>query len=166
MDNRAPTGMTDPSVALASFQAELLRGTVPLQTCALDRDLFVHLDTPANGTSRFTYVKLDAKTVTALVMVVTVGRIAALPAFQIGCAVPEGYRNQGRAKCTLRAAIAEIRHGFRRAGIRELYIEAVVARDNEASKRVCAATFSAPPKEIIDDVSGLPALHYLQKYAD
>jgi RimJ/RimL family protein N-acetyltransferase len=153
------TEMTDPSTAMISFQEALLAGALKPQPAALDRDLFIHADQEL-GVARFAYVKLKGRTVTAFVNLVRVEPIDGVPCFAIGCAVPEAYRGQGRAKDAVRAALAEMRHGFRRAGIPALYVEAVVGVDNLASQHVSAATISAKPTAITDNVSGLPAFHY------
>lgn len=59
--------MTDPSDGLKSFQQEIRRGNLRVRRAKSDSDLFVHLDTPL-GALRYTYVRLEGKTVTALVM--------------------------------------------------------------------------------------------------
>lgn len=89
--------ITDPSTGLQSFQQALLQGTIQLERGALDRDLYVHFD-KANGERRLTYVRLEGKIVTAFVNFVQCDRIEGKPCFGIGYAVPEAYRNQGRAK--------------------------------------------------------------------
>jgi hypothetical protein len=156
--------MTDPSDALVSFQQVLLSGSpITLQKGALDPDLFVHLDQPG-GLTRFTYVRLDRRTVTALVMLVVTDPMEGIPCFQIGYAVPEIYRGQGRAKSAVQAAIAELKHGLSRSHPdATFYVEAVIGTDNDASNQVAAATISASPDAITDKVSGLPALHYVRK---
>jgi hypothetical protein len=157
--------MTDPSDALTSFQQALIDDEIKLQRGQLDPELFVLLDHP-NGEPRFTYVRLKGRTVTALVILVLADPLKGTPCFQIGCAVPNAYRNQGRAKDAVEAAIAELKHGLARNKISTFYVEAVVGTHNEPSQRVAAATISAAPAEITDEVSGLPALHYLRKIGE
>lgn len=154
--------MTDPTDALVSFQEALRQGAIEMQRGALDRELFVHLDHP-NGQARFTYVRVERQTVTALVNLTVVDPIEGIPCLQIGVAVPEKYRKQGRAKEAVEAAIAELQHGLARSKIATFYVEAIVGADNEASKHVAAATISPAPIEITDEFSGLPALQYLRK---
>jgi hypothetical protein len=89
--------MTDPFAALESFQEALANGVLSLRQGSIDPELFVHLDHP-NSSTRFTYVRLDRRTVTALVMFVLVDPLEGSPCFQIGYAVPERYRAQGRTK--------------------------------------------------------------------
>lgn len=155
--------MTDPSDALASFQQALLNGQMRLQRGALDPDLFLHFDRPDGVTARLTYVRLDRQTVTALAMFAMVDPMDGLPCYQVGYAVPEAYRGEGRAKSVVEAAIAELRHGLLRNNISTFYVEAIVGTDNEASKRVAVTTISATPVAVTDEVSGLPALHYTRK---
>jgi hypothetical protein len=154
--------MTDPLAALTSFQEVLETEGIALQPGVIDPALFVHLDQPT-GSPRFTYVRLDRRTVTALVMFAQMPLLKGLPCFQMGVAVPEKYRAQGRAKDIVTAATAELQNGLGRNGVAEFYIQAVVGTNNEPSKRVAAATFPAAPVPITDEFSGLPALHYLRK---
>lgn len=155
--------MTDPTAALESFQSALRRGLLngQLHKGALDPGVCVHRDSPAGAESmRFTYVRLEGKTVTALVMLVPVDPLDGLPCFQVGVAVPPKYRKRGLAQSTMLAAIAELHAGMSRNGVPAFYVEAVVGVDNEASKRVAEKVLSSTPKQITDEVSGLPALHY------
>jgi hypothetical protein len=154
--------MTDPSDALRMFERDIDKGRIPLQRCELDRDLYVCLD-EVNGKPRFNYLRLQSQKVTTLVMITTAGSVDAAPCFQIGVAVPEQLRNQGRAKSAVSAAIREFQHGFARINAPDYYIEAIVANDNVASQNVAAATISTLPKRITDQITGLPALQYLRK---
>jgi RimJ/RimL family protein N-acetyltransferase len=88
--------------------------------------------------------------------------IEGTPCFQIGYAVPEAYRRQGRAKTVVGMAVEELQRGFSGRGP-ALYVEAVVGVDNAPSRRVAEQMLSATPDTITDEVSGLPALHYLRK---
>ena len=82
--------MTDPAVALASFQEEFSAGNIHPDHGNLDKDLYYHEDMP-EGQFRATYVTLDGKTVTALVMfgMATTPMIDGHFCFAIGYAVPE-----------------------------------------------------------------------------
>ena len=154
--------MTDPLAALTSFQAALDDGKIFLQPADIDPNVFVHLDQP-NGVTRFTYARLDRHTVVALAMLVQVPSLDGLPCFQLGYAVPERYRAQGRATSIVIAAIAELERGLIRHGVQAFYIESVVGRDNEPSICVASATVLTSPVSITDEFSGLPALHYVRK---
>jgi hypothetical protein len=153
--------MTDPTNALQSFQAELLRvGVGQLQRGVLDRDLYVHFDEPGGGL-RVTYVRLHGSTVTAFVEFASSEPIERTPCFAVGYAVPEEYRNQGRAKEALKAALSEMQRGFGRIGA--FYVEAIVGADNKPSQRVAEQVISDTPVPVTDQVSGLPAFRYLRK---
>jgi RimJ/RimL family protein N-acetyltransferase len=123
-----------------------------------------YADNP-NGIMRLTYVKLENKTVTALVMFALADRIEGDPCFNIGYAVPEAYRNQGRAKEIIGKAIGEMQNEFCRHGDATFYVEAVVGTDNKPSQRVAEQVISATPDTITDHFSGQSALHYLLKVA-
>lgn len=155
--------MTDPMVALVSFQQALLDGEVQLCRGELDPDIFMQADSPAPKVMRLTYVRLDGRTVKAFVNAVSAGYVEGLPCFQLGVAVPEKYRNKGYAKNTLAAAIAEMKNGFSRTRIPSFYVEGIVSVDNEPSKRASAAAISPNPTPVTDEGSGLPALQYLKK---
>jgi len=154
--------MTDPSTALQSFQEALLNDKIELQRGTLDKDLYIYVDEPQEGHRRFTYVRLESKTVTAFVEFASCDPIKGKPCFAIGYAVPEAYRNQGRAKETVGAAILEMRHGFGRIGM-VFYVEAIVGADNKFSQRVAEKLISDTPETMTDEISGLPAFRYVLK---
>jgi len=155
-------GMADPHAALLSFQQALADGEIQLRPGELDPKLFLYADQP-NGRARFTYVRLNNRTVTAFVNLAVADPIEGMPCFQIGYAVPEAFRGQGRAKDAVKAALAELKNGIARANITTFYVEAVVGKDNEPSKHVAAATISSKAVEITDQDSGLPALQYVRR---
>lgn len=159
------TEMTDPSRALKSFQFAFLGGEIQLRRADIDRELYAYLDKP-EGSPRFTYVRLQRRTVTAFVEFVICDPIEELLCFNIGYAVPEAFRSQGRAKSTVSAAIAELRHGLARNKIAPFYVEAIVGVRNNASQHVAAKTISTTPVMITDQISGLPALRYLRKISE
>jgi hypothetical protein len=156
--------MTDPYDALTSFQKALRAGILDIHRCELDPKLFVHPDR-AGGVMRLTYVYLDRKTVTAFTNFVQTEPFEGLPCFQIGYAVPPAYRKQGRATALVKAAIAEMLHGFSRNKVPEFYVEAIVGRDNLASQKVAAKVLEQVGREIVDSHSGKPALSYMKKMA-
>jgi hypothetical protein len=119
--------MTDPSNALQSFQQELLRIEIKLQRGVLDPDLYVYTD-KLNEENRIAYVRLEGRTVTALVIFCSCEPVKGRPCFSIGYAVPEAYRNQGRAKEAIRAALAEMQRDGRQHGHSVFYVEAIVGR--------------------------------------
>jgi predicted acetyltransferase len=77
----------------------------------------------------------------------------------IGHAVPEAYRNQGRAKEAVRAALSEMRHLHGHP----FYVEAIVGADNKPSQRVAEQVISDTPVAVTDQISGLPAFRYVRK---
>lgn len=154
---------TDPTDGMVSFQQALLDGEIDLRPGELDPDLFVHADNPTPGVARITYVRLDRQTVKAFASIVATEPMEGLPCFQVGVAVPVPYRGKGYAKSIVAAAIAELKNGLSRSRIPAFYVESVVGTDNEPSMRVSAATISPSPTAITDNVSGLPALHYIRK---
>jgi len=154
--------MTDPLNALQSFQQELRHGKIKVQRGVLDRNLFLHQDSP-DGEPRFTYVRLKGKTVTALVMFALDEPIKRTLCFGIGYAVPDAYRNQGRAQEALIAALSELQHGLGRAGITDFYVEAIVGADNKSSQRVAEHVISNTPVAVKEKISGLPAFQYIRR---
>lgn len=154
--------MTDPFESLTSFQKAFDDRELKLQRGEIDRELFVHVDQP-QGVMRLTYAWAQRKTVTALALAVLTEPIEGIPCFQLGVAVREDYRGQGRAKNIVQAAIAEMKSGFARNNIPAFYVEAIVGAHNEPSRRVAAAIISDSPKEITDEFSGLPAFQYLRR---
>ena len=152
--------MTDPTNALQSLQEYL--DSLEVERCELDQDLYVVMER-LTGTPRFTYFRLDGRTVTAMAMLAVGEPFPDGPCFELGYAVPEDRRGQGLAKSTVQAAIAELKNGLGRAISTPFYVHAVVGVDNVASQRVAEAAVSSTPKPITDAFSGLPALQYLKK---
>ncbi len=155
--------MVDPSDGLRSFQQELLLGTIELRPGIVDKDLYLHVDEP-DGEKRLTYVRLEGKTVTAFVNLVWSDPIEGVPCIGIGYAVPEAYRNQGRAKEIVNAAISDLKRGLERGRQRRpFFVEAIVGVDNIPSQHVAAQVISAESEAVTDQRSGLPALRYVRK---
>jgi hypothetical protein len=151
--------MTDPANALQSFQQLFLIGKIQLEPGRLDTNLYSYVD-KMNEIIRFSLVRLEGKTVTAFVVFAQDGTIEGKPCFAIGYAVPEAYRNQGRAKEIVRAALAEMQGAFRRL-YPEFYVVAIVGADNKFSQRVAEQTISDTPVAMTDRTSGLPAFKYV-----
>lgn len=154
--------MTNPYDALKSFQQAIRAGILDLHRCELDPELFVHADR-AGDAMRLTYAYIDGKSVTAFTNLVQTEPYEGLPCFQVGYAVPPTYRNQGRATAVVKAAIAEMVSGFSRNGLPALYVEAIVGRDNLASQRVAEKVLMQNGREVVDSISGQPALSYMRK---
>lgn len=157
----AMPSMTDPTAALVSFQEALSAGGLRLERGRVDPTVHLHVD-QAQGKPRFTYVHLDGKTVTAFVSFVRNGTFEGHPNLAAGYAVPEPYRNQGKAKAILAAGIAEMQNGFR--GHAPFYVEAVVSERNTPSIKVAKAVLGGEPESIEDSISGEPALRYSKQF--
>ena len=149
--------MTDPMNALRSFQEEFLLHEPQLKRTRLDPNLYVHIDTP-NAEIRVTFMRIEGKTVTALVSFCEGEPIDGMHCYNIGYAVAEAYRNQGRAKEIVSAAIAELLQGGE-----AFCVNAIVAADNVASQRVATQVISDTPDPITEQVSGLPAFRYFRR---
>lgn len=153
--------MTDPTDALVSFQQALLSGQISLEQGMLDPSVHVHHDYP-NGMTRLTFATLSGQIVTALVVFVRTDDLDGVLCFNVGYAVPDAFRNQGRAKALILAALDEMKSGLALKGISAFFVDAVVGTDNVASRRVAEQTIASTPNRITDSVSGLPALHYMK----
>lgn len=153
--------MIDPSIPLRSFQDALTAGLLTLERGRVDPSIFVHID-KAGGKTRFTYVQLEGKTVAAFATFVQNGYFDGRPNLATGYAVPEAYRNQGRARSILQAGIAELRNGFK--GFPPFFVEAVINSKNFASLRVAAAVLGGEPEELVDSHSGEAALRYARLF--
>jgi RimJ/RimL family protein N-acetyltransferase len=147
--------MTDPSNAMHSFEEELSRGRIKLEPGNIDPDLFLYVDN-AEGKRRFSYVRMEHGKVTVFVTLVQGGFIERAPRFDIGYAVPEVYRKQGRAKEAVRMAITELRHGLGRGRISTFYVEAIIGADNKPSQRVAEQTISENPVAMTDEIKEPP----------
>lgn len=156
--------LTDPALGLASFQQAITNGEISPVPCKLDPELYVLLDQPAED-PRFTYARIEEDgTVTAIAILVVDKPMKGLPCFQLGYAVHEQFRNQGRAKAVVTAALAELQHGFANANVNSFFVEAVVGADNPASQAVAAATISNHPEAGIDQFAEVPVLQYVRKF--
>jgi GNAT superfamily N-acetyltransferase len=151
--------MTDPSDALPSFQGAYDAGLLQreLQPGLIDKTLHLHVDKP-RGTPRFIYLRIESGVITAIAIIASAELVGDVPCLQIGYAVHEDYRGQGRAKALVKSAIAEFKNGF--AGYPPIYLEAVIAKSNIPSMKVAETAFASAAEEITDVFSGVPALLY------
>jgi len=155
--------LTDPLNALLSFQRALQNRAVAPRPGDLDPTVLVYVDQP-NGELRLTYVRLEGQKVAALVNFTNAEPIeSGMPCYGIGYAVHQNYRQQGRAKSLVEAAIAELRNGLGRNRIPAFHVEAIVGADNVASQHVAAKTLSPNATLGTDQYSGVPILQYVRK---
>ena len=154
--------MTDPTDALISFQQALLANEIELTGGETDPTIFAFLDHP-NGEIRITYVTLEKQIVTSMAIIVMTEPYEGLRCFGIGWAVPAKFRNEGRAKAIVNAAILEFTNGMARNSITTFYVEAIVGAENIASQRVAERTITHTAKATTDVVSGMPAFAYVRK---
>lgn len=147
----------DPSAALQRLQRDLDR--IQLTPSETDRNLLVHLDQPG-GMTRLTFVRLQDRTVTAMALFFAADPVDDVLVFNAFYAVPEAYRNQGRAKDVLGAALRQMVWGFARTNMKTIRVEVVVDAENAAAQKVAAAVISPDPTPVMDEVSGRAALIY------
>ena len=153
----------DPSEGMASFQQTLRQRILELRPCATDANLFVHADQP-DGLFRLSYAYVSGKEVTAFASFVRGVSSASEQRFQLAYAVPGALRGQGRAKAVVRAAIAEMRDGFARSGLKALLIAAVVRPEDVAAQHVAAAVLDLADREFTDEATGRPVLFYTRSF--
>lgn len=154
--------LPDVEGALESFQKALAANAIAVQRCDLDRDMVVHMDRP-NGEIRLSYARMAGHTVVAIVQFIPCDPVEGEPCFNVGWAVAEAYRGQGRAHGVVSAAIKEMQNGFNRAGRNAFWVEAIVGEDNIASQRLAEKLLSAPVQKAIDSYSGDPIVQYLRR---
>ena len=154
--------LPDVAVALTSFQQALAAKAIAVQRGELDQDMLVHMDRP-NGETRLSYARMVGRTVVVLVQFIPCEPVEGEPCFNVGWAVAETYRGQGRAFGAVVAAIKEMQNGFNRAGMKAFWVEAIVGEDNIASQRLAEKVLSEPIKKARDGCSGDPIVQYLRR---
>jgi len=154
--------LPDIASALKSLQQALDDGEIQLQPGALDSKLFVHLDKP-NGELRLTYLRLEHRKVAAMVQFIRCDPVEGEPCFNVGWAVPEDLRGQGRAGEAFAAAVKELRHGLAPRGMAAFWVEGIVGADNKSSQRVAEKVISAPVSTDTDSIAGVPIVQYLRR---
>ncbi len=107
---------------------------------------------------------MAGRSVVALVQFIPCDPVEGEPCFNVGWAVAEAYRGQGKARGVVVAAIKEMWNGFSRAGMTAFWIEAIVGEDNVASQRLAEKVLFEPIKKGADSYSGnAPVFHSRQK---
>ncbi|MEC5292480.1 hypothetical protein VSX64_17800 [Aurantimonas sp. C2-6-R+9] len=157
------SNMTNPSDALAGFQSAYIDDAISIQRAERYPGVFVHVDQP-NGTTRYTYAEIQADVVNAVALLILTEPVEGVPCFQLGYAVREDCRQEGKAHAIVAAAIDEIVVGLSRNGITNLYVEAVVGRDNVHSHRVAEQALGQKKTDCTDHDTGEPASQYLRRF--
>ena len=152
--------MIDPMDTLRAFQSAYSQGMISLQPGSIYPDVMVHMDEPAEGVKRFTYVIFEGDLVVALAAFAPTDPLNGRLAFQIAYAVHPNHRNKGLGRKISEAAIAEIDNGFRMNNLPMFYIEASVDDENEASHRLAQSLFGESVQSGIDKPSGRPLKLY------
>lgn len=148
--------------ALKSFQQALDKGEIELQPSVLDSKLFGYKDEP-NGEHRLTYVRLERKKVAAMIQFIPCDPVDGELCFNVGWAVPEEFREQGRACEAFIAAIKELRHGLVPHEINAFWVEGIVGTDNIVSQHVAEKVISTPVSRDTDSFAGVPIVQYLRR---
>lgn len=154
--------LPDVTAALKSFQQALDMNGIAVQRGDLDRDMLVHMDRP-NGETRLSYARMAGRTVVALVQFIPCDPVEGEPCFNVGWAVAEAHRGQGKAYGAVIAAIKEMQNGFSRAGMKAFWIEAIVGEENVTSQRLAEKVLSKPVEKAPDSYSGDPIVQYLRR---
>ena len=153
--------MTDPASALPSFQEALDNNELAVQRSKTDPDLFLALDQPEEDVVRLTYFRTEESKVIGICIVVPNGSHDGVRCFDLGYAVVDEFRLQGRGTELVGAAVKDHIVGMARAGVKSLYVEAVIGIGNVASQRIAERHLGVEREEITDSVSGLPAYRYV-----
>lgn len=156
--------LTDPMDGLRSFKPAFSAKQLEVFRGELDTSLWVHRDTPAQNVHRLTYAYAERSVVTAIAIIIQEEPIDGLPCFGVGYAVDEAERGKGLGKRVLAAAIAEFRNGIGRAGVTDLWFEAVVGAENHASQAVASAVLDVEPRAGTASISGEAVLVYARRY--
>jgi hypothetical protein len=154
--------MTNPMDALVSLQGALDARTVQMRACEIHSDLRVLLDHPTTHDLRLTYARVVAGIVQSIALFVSAEPVGRIPCMALGCAVIESMRGRGLGTETVVKAMDELWNGLKRKGVREFYVEGVVATSNVASNRLARRLLSDSPRTGIEAISGEPALIYLR----
>ncbi|MGZ2744453.1 GNAT family N-acetyltransferase [Burkholderia stagnalis] len=154
--------LPDVAGALKSFQQALDANAITVQPGDLDRNMLLHIDRP-NGETRLSYAQMAGRSVVALVQFIPCEPVEGQPCFNVGWAVAEAYRGQGKARGAVVAAIKEMQNGFGRAGMKAFWVEAIVGEGNVASQRLAEKVLSGPVEKGEDSYSGDAVVQYLRR---
>ncbi len=153
--------MTDPYIALVSYQKALSENQISPLQCHLHKDMTFFRDVVGDGNQRLTFAIEDKGIVKAIAIYVSSPRINDIFCFGIGYAVAKEYRKQGIATQIVINSIKELSHDAK-GQIPSFYIEAMIDVNNIASQNVARKTISDTPEETIDQISGMPAYQFIK----
>lgn len=156
------SGITDPHLALLSFQKALISGTIKPKRCKVRRELYYLRDKPTPETIRMTYAMVVGRQVKALAIYMENEPYEGKRCFGIGYAVAVHYRGQGLAKAVVEASLDEFAMMLRKDLVPGFFVEAIVDVNNAPSNRVAEQFFSEPTLTR-ESESGLPAYHYIKR---
>lgn len=162
--------MTNPYDTLVRFQAAIKDKLIEVQRGSLHPGLIVHYDQPATGAYRYTYALTERNAmgrpkVIAVAVYVSTEPVQGEPCFNMGYAVHENYRGKGLAKKVVSQSLDELRVGFKKF-LPAFWIEAVVARINDASNAIASKLINTTPRiEALDHDSQVPSYVYQLRIA-
>lgn len=153
--------LPDIEIALASFQSALDDGRIEISPGQLETDVHTLVD-DADGSPRFTFVKLEGARVSAMVQMMAADPYEGEPCFGVSWVVPADLRGQGRAGAMLLAAVREFRHQAS-SRLPVFWIEAVVGVHNLPSQRVAEKVIASEGSRSVDDEAGVPIFQYFRR---
>jgi RimJ/RimL family protein N-acetyltransferase len=157
------TAITDPHLALLSFQKALISGTIKPKRCKVRRELYYLRDKPTPDDIRMTYAMVVGRQVKALAIYMENERYEGQRCFGIGYAVAVPYRGQGLAKAVVESSLEEFAMMLRKDSVElGFFVEAIVDVNNAVSNRVAEQLFGVPTPTR-ESESGLPAFHYIKR---
>ena len=150
--------MADPMIVLLKLQEAVdLNG--PIDSSLFKGDYVFFEDGP-NGGKRYSYSKVVGREVHALSIFGLSESIAKIACYSVGYAVKESQRGRGLALEAVNWGIEDLKSKFFSMGIKEFYIEALVAQSNIHSIEVANKLFSSPGIEATDSFSGTPSFYF------
>lgn len=154
--------IVDPMAAFLSFGPAMAEGLIDPQPSRTDPNLLVLRDDPM-GKPRLSFAHMENDEVTALALIAPAEPVEGKPCFQIGYAVAEHLRGEGRGKAIAQAAIKDFTKNIGYSNISTFYLEAMIDIENAASRKIAEFVIGGTPKETIEHPSGKPAVQYMRK---
>ena len=154
--------IVDPMAAFLSFGPAMRNGSIDPRPSPQDPDLLVFRDNPL-GKPRLAFAHVEDDEVCALALIAPAEPYDGLPCFQIGYAVAQHLRGQGRGTAIARAAIADFARNIGHSGVSSFYLEAMVGTENTASRKIAETLIGGMSRETVEQPSGKPAVQYMVK---